>query len=528
MPLPAKGAILKTRTVIVGAGISGLSTAFHLGHECLLLEQNDRPGGLCHTVRRNGFLFDNPGHVLHADDASCARLVDLLGRDAFAALRRRAFVYTHGTYTHYPFQTSLHGLPPEVVNDCVSGFREAASGDPACPARSFRDWALAAFGPGIARHFLFPYTRKLFGRPPEELTADWAERFIPRPALDDVLRGAAAPRASDIGYHARLFYPRSGGIQTLPRLLAARLPAPPRLGAEVVAVELDEAVVVLSDGARLPYRHLVSTMPLPELVRRLRPLPPAIADAAAALRHVSVLNYNLAVARRPLFEGHWIYFPEPAFPFYRVGFPGRISPETLPAAGDTLHAEIAFHGAPPDETALREDVRAGLRQAGLLRSGDVVLHEGFTTDPYAYVVYDHERRAATETLHGLLAEHDIYSIGRYGRWEYSTIGDAFAAGRDAAERIRCRTRLSKNRMPDEIVEEPIAVTAGFARGAVTPTALTWAGREHSLSAVHARWVTLEGAGSVRHFSVEAASGDLFHIAFYTESMTWRLERVLMP
>jgi len=83
-------------------------------------------------------------------------------------------------------------------------------------------------------------------------------------------------------------------------------------------------------------------------------------------------------------------------------------------------------------------------------------------------------------------------------------------------------------MPDEIVQEPIAVTAGFARGAVTPTALTWAGREHALSTVHARWETREGACCVRHFSVETASGDLFHIAFYTESMTWRLERVLMP
>jgi protoporphyrinogen oxidase len=260
-----------------------------------------------------------------------------------------------------------------------------------------------------------------------------------------VLRGAAAPRPSDLGYHARLFYPRAGGIETVPRLLAARVAAAPRCRAEVVAVDLDAAAVVLADGERLPYRHLVSTMPLPELARCLRPLPGAIADAAAVLQHVSVLNYNLAVARRPLFEGHWIYFPESDFPFYRVGFPGRINEKMLPAGGDTLHAEIAFRGPTPDRAALRAAVRAGLERAGLLRPDDTVLHESLTTNPYAYVVYDHARAAAAHAILGFLAERDVHSIGRYGRWEYSTIGDAFAAGRELAEQIRCPTRSSKNR-----------------------------------------------------------------------------------
>lgn len=35
---------------------------------------------------------------------------------------RKSFIYSHRTYTEYPFQVNIHGLPPEVVRECVMGF----------------------------------------------------------------------------------------------------------------------------------------------------------------------------------------------------------------------------------------------------------------------------------------------------------------------------------------------------------------------------------------------------------------------
>jgi oxygen-dependent protoporphyrinogen oxidase len=49
------------KVVIVGAGISGLACAYHLkqlGIACLVLEAQERAGGLIATIRRNGFLFE--------------------------------------------------------------------------------------------------------------------------------------------------------------------------------------------------------------------------------------------------------------------------------------------------------------------------------------------------------------------------------------------------------------------------------------------------------------------------------------
>ena len=49
------------KIVIIGAGISGLTTAYLLfkeGYDVIVLEQKDKVGGSIETVLENGFLFD--------------------------------------------------------------------------------------------------------------------------------------------------------------------------------------------------------------------------------------------------------------------------------------------------------------------------------------------------------------------------------------------------------------------------------------------------------------------------------------
>lgn len=51
--------------LIIGAGLTGLSCARHLGRDYLLLEKESEPGGIVRTrVRPGGFLCDGTGHWL--------------------------------------------------------------------------------------------------------------------------------------------------------------------------------------------------------------------------------------------------------------------------------------------------------------------------------------------------------------------------------------------------------------------------------------------------------------------------------
>src|SRR5207248_8154225 len=54
----------KGSVIVVGAGPTGLSAAYHLGSDAILLEQNGRVGGWCRSVEKNGFTFDFAGHIM--------------------------------------------------------------------------------------------------------------------------------------------------------------------------------------------------------------------------------------------------------------------------------------------------------------------------------------------------------------------------------------------------------------------------------------------------------------------------------
>ena len=57
--------------LIVGAGVAGLSAAWHLrdtGKRIRIVEGSDIVGGLTATTVTDGYLFDYTGHLLHLRD----------------------------------------------------------------------------------------------------------------------------------------------------------------------------------------------------------------------------------------------------------------------------------------------------------------------------------------------------------------------------------------------------------------------------------------------------------------------------
>lgn len=101
------------KTIILGAGPTGLSTAFHLGHDAVVLERNETVGGGCRSIKEKGFTFDHAGHIMSSPDPYVAEMVELLLGSNLQWQHREACVYTQKGYMPYPFQSALHGMPPE-------------------------------------------------------------------------------------------------------------------------------------------------------------------------------------------------------------------------------------------------------------------------------------------------------------------------------------------------------------------------------------------------------------------------------
>lgn len=426
--------------LIVGAGLAGLSTAYHLrGPVYRLYEKEKEAGGLCRSYQKDGFTFDFTGHLLHFRQPVIKELVEGLMAGQLARHGRRSYIYSHRTYTEYPFQVNTYGLPPEVVRDCLMGFiatlapstTSVPSGD-----RSFKQWIQENLGEGIAKHFMVPFNEKLWQVSLDELTSDWVSWLVPKPEVKDVVNGALGIKDKAFGYNPSFLYPATGGIGALPNAFLARVSAP-TYGCELVEVDTQRRKAVFQDGRVEHYQSLVSTIPVPELVRRCTDLPAEIHEAACGLRCVSVYNVNLGIARERISDKHWIYFPEPGYPFYRVGFPMNFSPSLGPAGCSSMYVEISHQ--PTEAVApaeLLRRIRAGLELAGILQPSDEIVCTDIRDIRYAYVLFDKHRGRAIPAILSELEGRGIYSVGRYGRWEHTSMEDAIAQGKTLAERLR--------------------------------------------------------------------------------------------
>jgi protoporphyrinogen oxidase len=423
--------------LIIGGGLTGLVAAERLeraGSPAVVLEREAEPGGACRSLSDNGFVFDYTGHLLHVARSETEVYLDELGLWRQLEVHgRRAAVVIGGRPTPYPVQINTHGLAPEVRRDCLLGFVRAWAEETVEEPADFRAWVMERFGAGLAEHFFFPYNTKLYRARPEELSLDWVGRYVPKPKLEEVVDGALGLHDEDVGYNATFRYPAKGGICLLPNGVAERLSSL-RLEREVVRLHLGEGWVELADGERLEWRKLLSTISLPALIDLVvDPVPEEVAAARCALRWVRVLNLALGVEGPAPSDQHWLYFPDPELPFYRVGFPSNHG-DLAPGGCHTVSLEVSLDPGEGDVEALAAAAQHALVGANLLDEEAVRVRRVTVLDP-AYVVFDHPRREAVAVLRGFLREQGVMLAGRWAEWKYSAMEDAILDGMRAARRL---------------------------------------------------------------------------------------------
>jgi protoporphyrinogen oxidase len=425
--------------LILGAGLAGMSAALHLRHGYRLVEKSDRVGGLCKTDVREGFRFDATGHWLHLRDPAMQALADDVLPGGWVTVSRRAGIWSQRVFTRYPYQVNTHGLPPEVVAENLLGYIEAHFGEKGKALRqreprSFGEFILRHLGEGFARNFMFPYNEKLWTVHPDDLGTEWMGRFVPRPTLEQVIRGALGLESGQAGYNASFVYPRQGGIEAFAAALGRRLPRPAECGVRPLAIDPRRKVARLSTGEEIGYRAVVATIPLPELVQLCGDAPAAVAEAARRLRAVTVTYVNVAARDVGGPPFHWVYLPEKRYRPYRVGSASAAVPSLAPPGCRSFYVEFSAPAALPAVEVEPLAVETLLDLGFLGSRGDVLFLETRAI-PHAYVIYDASYGPARKAVLEYLADRDVLTAGRYGSWEYSSMEDALLAGRDSATKV---------------------------------------------------------------------------------------------
>jgi protoporphyrinogen oxidase len=430
----------RASVIVLGAGVAGLAAAWELGDSAIVLEQAARPGGLVRTERRGGFWFDHVLHLLYfADSATELRIRELLG-DVLAPCTPEAWVETRSGVARYPLQMHLATLAPDTVVACLRDLAACTFGPHCNVSSSFEALLLATFGSALCDEFLFPYNRKVWKRPLSSLAPSGFQWNITSPRFDDVVRGAISDRVYR-GYNAAGFYPRPPrggglrGMEVLSHALATRV-SDLRLEHRVLAIDLDEHVVVTDRGHVRFETAVVSTLPLPLTVAMCVQAPPELRARCRALAWNRVTTVALAVVGPRPSRGHWRYFADESLCFNRIVYLHEFDPELAPPHGFGILAEItecAESPREPDDVAIHRVV-ADLARCDALPAGCEVVDAAVVVADPAYVVFDREAHATIAEARAFLLAGGVRPLGRYGRWEYSSMAqvmrDGFVLGRE--------------------------------------------------------------------------------------------------
>ena len=275
---------------IIGAGLAGLSAAYHLRSGYTVFEQEDEPGGLTRSRRIGGFTFDQGIHVFHSQDKLIFDLLSELGVE-FATRQREAFLYHSGCLTRYPIQANTFGLPVQVVKECLLGAIRAYYEPPEKPPVNYAEWLYASFGSGIAEHFLLPYADKFWTVQAIDLNVDWLDARIPRPSLEEIVVGALSDQTKGFGPNAVFRYPVASGIDALPRAFVQQLHGRIITGKRLMDVDPMRQLLTFEDGTTFTYDQLIFTIPLPVFARMVKGLPDHLRqDSQPASTYLGVMR----------------------------------------------------------------------------------------------------------------------------------------------------------------------------------------------------------------------------------------------
>ena len=428
--------------VVIGAGPAGLTAAYELGkagHPAVVLEASDVVGGISQTVERDGWRFDIGGHRFFTKVPEVEALWhEILPDEEFLLRPRMSRIFYQGKLYDYPLKASnaLRNLGIIEAVRCVLSYLLVRLHPPKDQS-NFEGWVAARFGWRLYRIFFKTYTEKVWGVPATAIQADWAAQRIKNLSLLSAITNALLPKRNqkEIASLIEEFqYPMLG-----PGLMWERCAEHVEaqggtvlMQSPVIAIERDEdgaaAVVARTpEGGRmrLGAAHVVSSMPIGQLVKSMDPPAPVeVVAAADDLRYRDFLTVALVVPEEFSFPDNWIYIHEPGVKVGRIQNFGSWSPFLVKDGRTCLGLEFFVdEGDELWEMADADLVALGAKELAHLGlvTGDVVQTGYVVRMPKAYPVYDEHYKRNVDVLRTWLAAAvpNVHPVGRNGMHRYN-------------------------------------------------------------------------------------------------------------
>ena len=450
--------------VIIGAGPAGLTAAYMLltryGIRSTVLESDSVVGGISRTVERDGWRFDIGGHRFFTKVKEVEALWhEILPDEDFMLRPRMSRIYYNGKYYDYPLKAmnALRNLGFWEAALCVMSYTWARVNPPKDQS-TLEGWIVSRFGWRLYRHFFKTYNEKLWGVPVNKLPADFAAQRIKNLSLYNAVMNSLLPKRNQKSITSLIEefqYPKHGPGMMWERArdLVEAKGCKVVMNTRVVGIRTENGKAVsvtgqTKDGTRteFPCSHVISSMPMNQLVETFEPNAAApAAKAAADLRYRDFLTIALVVPEQYSFPDNWIYVHSKDVQVGRIQNFGSWSPYLVKEGRTCLGLEyFVFEG---DETWNKPDaqlIEQGKRELGILNLVDPSKVEaGYVVRmPKAYPFYDEYYKVNVARIVEWLNANasNVYPVGRNGMHRYNNQDHSMFTAMLTAENIAKGTR----------------------------------------------------------------------------------------
>ena len=442
------------KTIILGGGLSGLSTAYFLQQQkdsgkIIILEKESTVGGLCRSVKKNGYTYDIGPHILFSKDKEMLELMLSVLDDGRNDLKRSNKILYKGRPIQYPFENDLSKLPQEELNYCITAFNHNPY--EGYVATNMIQFFLKTFGEGITNTYLRPYNEKIWKFDPAFMNTSMVDR-IPKPTKEEIRRSAAGETIEGYLHQLYFSFPKKGGIEAVPEGVRRRLD--PQIctvhtGEEVTKVcHGKNHYLVSTTAGEYEADRVISTIPVQELTRCYQDVPPEITDRVDGLKYNSII---IAFVRLPydLCGDNFAYMiPEKDVIFHRISkmdFLGEAYHHSPQEA--TYMIEVTYRANDVidrlDEDKLKKRIADGLVKISFARKKDDVSFIDITRYQYAYVIYDLYHTENMKAIREYYNGQGVFLNGRFGNFEYWNMDRILRESKNLVEHLVAKEGIEK-------------------------------------------------------------------------------------
>ena len=441
--------------VILGAGSAGLSVACQLvkaGKKVIVVEKEDRIGGLAHTVTEKGYSFDFGPHAFHSKNDEADEVFKEFSEGKYKKIYMKACLLLHRKYFDYPlrFGQALIKLSPFFTLRMLADYFKTKVKNKFYPIveDSFESWGIRRYGRTMYDMAFGNYSRKVWGVPTSKLHKKLAQQKLPDMKLWELVKETfGAKGAKQKILYSSYYYPQ-GGIGTVFEAMARFCV---NNGAEImrksyasrIILEGRRAKAVRIRGAReieVPCSDLIFTIPIPETINCIFPSPELkVSSAADNLIYRNLILVFMEIDVPNVTDQLMVYLLDNDFIFNRIGEQKNIESGMIPGSKSLISMEICcgdddqLWNAP--DSRLFDLARHDLRKLKHIPDNAM---SNFCVKRLrqAYPIYDLNFDSnLNNSMEYLYTLENIFPAGRQGLYINNDIHDSMKMGLELARHI---------------------------------------------------------------------------------------------